>query len=260
MKIDLIFFQSYNFTYIMSTPIAAYIIKSKYESARNTQVEMLQKQISNSKIVEAIFPKFQHVPFLDKMIQLSKIRFGKELLSNEIGVVMSHRKAWQNIVVDNDINSNQHYLILESDSKIINLEILNQQLDKIKLNYDLFFWGAWTGHASIKKSKKTRIDGKYSIGEPLLNSIYGAYGYSLTPQTAKYLLSKTNQIKCQIDIFKEYIDPNSVRIGTIVPEVITFWGDTESTIRDPENFYQIYKRKLIIKFFYCRNTIVSYFC
>jgi GR25 family glycosyltransferase involved in LPS biosynthesis len=244
----------------MSTPIAAYIIKSKYESARNTQVEMLQKQISNSKIVEAIFPKFQHVPFLDKMIQLSKIRFGKELLSNEIGVVMSHRKAWQNIVVDNDINSNQHYLILESDSKIINLEILNQQLDKIKLNYDLFFWGAWTGHASIKKSKKTRIDGKYSIGEPLLNSIYGAYGYSLTPQTAKYLLSKTNQIKCQIDIFKEYIDPNSVRIGTIVPEVITFWGDTESTIRDPENFYQIYKRKLIIKFFYCRNTIVSYFC
>jgi hypothetical protein len=260
MKIALIFFQSYNFTYIMSTPIAAYIIKSKYESARNTQVEMLQKQISNSKIVEAIFPKFQHVPFLDKMIQLSKIRFGKELLSNEIGVVMSHRKAWQNIVVDNDINSNQHYLILESDSKIINLEILNQQLDKIKLNYDLFFWGAWTGHASIKKSKKTRIDGKYSIGEPLLNSIYGAYGYSLTPQTAKYLLSKTNQIKCQIDIFKEYIDPNSVRIGTIVPEVITFWGDTESTIRDPENFYQIYKRKLIIKFFYCRNTIVSYFC
>jgi GR25 family glycosyltransferase involved in LPS biosynthesis len=244
----------------MSTPIAAYIIKSKHESARNTQVEMLQKKISDSKIVEAIFPKFQHVPFLDRMIQLSKIRFGTELLSNEIGVVMSHRKAWQNIVVDNDINSNQHYLILESDSKIINLEILKQQIDKIKLNYDLFFWGAWTGHASIKKSTKTRIDGKYSIGEPLLNSIYGAYGYSLTPQTAKYLLSKTNKIRCQIDIFKEYIDPNKVRIGTIVPEVITFWGDTESTIRDPENFYQIYKRKLIIKFFYCRNTIVSYFC
>ena len=147
----------------MTTPIAAYIIKSKHESARNEQVGILQNQIINSKIVEAIFPKFQHVPFIDKMIQLSKIRFGKELLSNEIGVVMSHRKAWQNIVVDNDINSNQHYLILESDSKIINLEILNQQMDKIKLNYDLFFWGAWTGHASIKKSTKIRIDDKYSI-------------------------------------------------------------------------------------------------
>jgi GR25 family glycosyltransferase involved in LPS biosynthesis len=244
----------------MTTPIAAYIIKSKYESARNIQVGMLQNQIINSKIVEAIFPKFQHVPFIDKMIKLSKIRFGKELLSNEIGVVMSHRKAWQKIVADNDINSKQHYLILESDSKIINLEVLQQQIDKIKMNYDLFFWGAWTGHASIKKSTKIRINDKYSIGEPLINSIYGAYGYSLTPQTAKYLLSRTNKIKCQIDIFKEYIDPNRVRIGTIVPEVISFWGDTESTIRDPENFYQINKRKLIIKFFYCRNTIVSYFC
>ena len=244
----------------MTTPIAAYIIKSKYESARNKQVGILQNQIINSKIVEAIFPKFQHVPFIDKMIQLSKIRFGKELLSNEIGVVMSHRKAWQKIVADNDINSNQHYLILESDSKIINLEILQQQIDKIMMNYDLFFWGAWTGHASIKKSTKIRINDKYSIGEPLINSIYGAYGYSLNPQTAKYLLSKTNKIKCQIDIFKEYINPSRVRIGTIVPEVITFWGDTESTIRDPENFYQINKRKLIIKLFYCRNTIVSYFC
>ena len=244
----------------MTTPIAAYIIKSKHESARNEQVGILQNQIINSKVVEAIFPKFQHVPFIDKMMKLSKIRFGKELLYNEIGVVMSHRKAWQKIVADNDINSNQHYLILESDSKIINLEILQQQIDKIKMNYDLFFWGAWTGHASIKKSTKIRIDDKYSIGEPLINSIYGAYGYSLTPKTAKYLLSRTNKIKCQIDIFKEYIDPKMVRIGTIVPEVITFWGDTESTIRDPENFYQIYKRKLIIKFFYCRNTIVSYFC
>lgn len=244
----------------MTTPIAAYIIKSKYESARNKQVGILQNQIINSKIVEAIFPKFQHVPFIDKMIQLSKIRFGKELLSNEIGVVMSHRKAWQKVVADNDLNSNQHYLILESDSKIINLEVLQEQIDKIKMNYDLFFWGAWTGHASIKKSTKIRINDKYSIGEPLINSIYGAYGYSLNPQTAKYLLSKTNKIKCQIDIFKEYINPNRVRIGTIVPEVITFWGDTESTIRDPENFYQINKRKLIIKLFYCRNTIVSYFC
>lgn len=244
----------------MTTPIAAYIIKSKYESARNKQVGILQNQIINSKIVEAIFPKFQHVPFIDKMIQLSKIRFGKELLSNEIGVVMSHRKAWQKIVADNDINSNQHYLILESDSKIINLEVLQEQIDKIKMNYDLFFWGAWTGHASIKKSTKIRINDKYSIGEPLINSIYGAYGYSLNPQTAKYLLSKTNKIKCQIDIFKEYINPHRVRIGTIVPEIITFWGDTESTIRDPENFYQINKRKLIIKLFYCRNTIVSYFC
>ena len=123
----------------MSTPIAAYIIKSKYESARNKQVEILQNQIINSKVVEAIFPKFQHVPFLEKMIKLSKIRFGKELLSNEIGVVMSHRKAWQEIVADNDINSKQHYLILESDSKIINLEILQEQIDKIKMNYDLFF-------------------------------------------------------------------------------------------------------------------------
>ena len=94
----------------------------------------------------------------------------------------------------------------------------------------------------------------------MINSIYGAYGYSLNPQTAIYLLSRTNKIKCQIDIFKEYIEHNRVRIGTIVPEVISFWGDTESTIRDPENFYQINKRKLIIKFFYCRNTIVSYFC
>ena len=244
----------------MTMPISAYIIKSKYESARNEQVGILQKQIINTKIVEAIFPKFQHVPFIGKMMKLSKIRFGKELLSNEIGVVMSHRKAWQKIVADNDLNSKQHYLILESDSKIINLEVLQQQIDKIKMNYDLFFWGAWTGHASIKKSTKIRINDKYSIGEPLINSIYGAYGYSLTPQTAKYLLSRTNKIKCQIDIFKEYINPNRVRIGTIVPEVISFWGDTESTIRDPENFYQINKRKLIIKFFYCRNTIVSYFC
>ena len=56
----------------MTTPIAAYIIKSKYESTRNKQVGILQNQIINSKIVEAIFPKFQHVPFINKMIKFKK--------------------------------------------------------------------------------------------------------------------------------------------------------------------------------------------
>ena len=39
-------------------------------------------------------------------------------MPSEIGVFMSHRSIWKKIVQEGQANNEQHFLVLESDSKI----------------------------------------------------------------------------------------------------------------------------------------------
>ena len=242
----------------MPSNISTYIIHSKHEPERGKQVAELQTQFPDSKIIEAIFPKYQHVPFIDKLVHKSQERTGKALLKSEIGVILSHRKAWQEIVKQKD-DSKTHYLILESDSKIYDLEAINYIYPTIDKRFDLFFWGAWNGHVSLKRSTISKDKSGYSIGEPLIKSLYGAYGYSINQQGAKHLLKNTGNIKHPVDLYKYYVNPNRISIGAVKPELIGTWLTTQSTIR-PESLLDKLKRMLTIKIFHCRNQIRAYFC
>ncbi len=241
----------------MPSNILSYIIYSSREIKRKEQVKKIQEIFPSSTIIDPIFPEYQKVPFLKKIIQKSKDYTGKALLTNEVGVFLSHRKVWQ--AISKSINKKQHYLVLESDSKIVNAKIIKNNYSKVEQEYDLFFWGAWNNHVSIKKSSRKPISDNYIIGEPLIKSLYGAYGYSLNAETAQYLLSITKKIYFPVDLYKQYIDETKIKIGAIKSEVIGTWQTTDSNVRK-ENQFDKFKRILIIKIFHTRNQILAYFC
>jgi GR25 family glycosyltransferase involved in LPS biosynthesis len=242
--------------------LPTYILYSKHEAARANQVTAIQQYFTNAIVVESIFPKYEKVPFLDKLIKKSKERTGAALLTNEIGVLLSHRSIWQTIIkkarVENT-HPNTHYLILESDSKINNFELIQTKTAMVEKNYDLFFWGAWNNHVSIKRSSILSYEGKYRIGSPLIRSVYGAYGYSLNAKAAQKMLASTKKIKYPVDLYKQYDSIGGLSIGAIQPELISTWLTTESSIR-PESNFDKFKRILRIKIFSCRNQIQAYFC
>ena len=163
-------------------------------------------------------------------------------------MILSHRKIWAKIAED---NTDEHFLVLESDSRIIKPELLNSETAE---KYDLFFWGAWNGYASLKRSTV-----KNGVGEPLIKSVYGAYGYSLNAKAAAYLLKKTAKVAYPVDMYKRFVDTAEISLGAIVPEVISTWRTSDSLIRK-ESRGHLLTAELIRLIFYCRNTIQSYFC
>jgi GR25 family glycosyltransferase involved in LPS biosynthesis len=236
--------------------IKAYILFSKHEPERLEQVALLQQQFPNAEIIAPVFPKYEKVPFLNKLIQKSMERTGKALLPSEIGVLMSHRKIWQQIVQATK-NKNKHYLIFESDSKINDITSILTNYESIEKKYDLFFWGAWNNHVSIKRSTAVKYQ-QYKLGEPMIKSVYGAYGYSLNAKGAKQMLKSTHQIKYPVDLYKFYAHINNLNIGAIAPELVSTWQTTDSTIRLESELDKL-KRKLKIRLFSFRNQIQAYF-
>jgi hypothetical protein len=226
----------------------AFVLFAEHETERKTHVEAMRSVLSGLELVEPVFPSRVHVPFLEALIEKSRARTGKALLPTEIGVILSHRKVWSKIARE---NTDAHFLVLESDSRIIKPELLQSETAE---KYDLFFWGAWNGYASLKRS--TRLNG---VGEPLIKSVYGAYGYSLNAKAARYLLKKTSQIAYPVDMYKRFVDPAEISLGAIVPEVISTWRTSDSLIRQ-ESHGHLLTAELIRMIFYCRNTIQSYFC
>ena len=97
------------------------------------------------------------------------------------------------------------------------------------------------------------------MGEPLIKSVYGAYGYSINSKAARYLLQKTARVAYPVDMYNHFVDPAEISIGSIIPEVITTWRTSDSLIRQ-ESRVQLMAAELIRMIFYCRNTIQSYFC
>ena len=242
----------------MTKPIQAFIIYGQNEHARQAQVNLMQEVLPNSVLVDPIFPATQKVPFLKDLIQNAYKRSGYKLLPSEVGVFMSHRSIWKKIVQQNN-DPNQHFLVLESDSKINDMRLIEQTMQKVETGYDLFFWGAWNNHVSLKKSTAVSIDNKYKIGIPLIRSVYGAYGYSLNIKAAKHLLAQSSKINYPVDLYKHYVDQAVIKIGAIQPELISTWQTTDSTIRKEANIDRL-KRIIIIKIFSLRNQILAYFC
>jgi GR25 family glycosyltransferase involved in LPS biosynthesis len=226
----------------------AFVLFADHETERKGHVEAMRQVLPSLEVVEPVFPSRIHVPFLEALIDKSRARTGKALLPTEIGVILSHRKVWSQIARD---KTKQHFLVVESDSRIRKPDLLRAETAE---KYDLFFWGAWNGYASLKKSTV-----KNGVGEPLIKSVYGAYGYSLNAKAAKYLLQKTARIAYPVDMYKRFVDPADISMGAIVPEVISTWRTTDSMIRK-ESRRHLLTAELIRMIFYCRNTIQSYFC
>ena len=242
----------------MKKPISAFIIYGQNEHARQAQVNLMQDVLPNSVLVDPIFPARQKVPFIKDLIQNAYKRSGYKLLPSEVGVFMSHRSIWKKIVQQNN-DTNQHFLVLESDSKINDMRQIEQTMQKVQTEHDLFFWGAWNNHVSIKKSTAESIDNNYKIGVPLIRSVYGAYGYSLNIKAAKHLLAQSSKINYPVDLYKHYVDQAAIKIGAIQPELISTWQTTDSTIRKEANIDRL-KRIIKIKIFSLRNQILAYFC
>jgi GR25 family glycosyltransferase involved in LPS biosynthesis len=242
----------------MTKPISAFIIYGQNEHARQAQVNLMQEVLPNSVLVDPIFPARQKVPFINDLIKNAYKRSGYKLLPSEVGVFMSHRSIWKKIVQQNN-DPSQHFLVLESDSKINDMHLIEQTMQKVETGYDLFFWGAWNNHVSIKKSTAENIDNKFKIGVPLIRSVYGAYGYSLNIKAAKHLLKQSSKINYPVDLYKHYVNQAAIKIGAIQPELISTWQTTDSTIRKEANIDRL-KRIIIIKIFSLRNQILAYFC
>lgn len=214
----------------MSAAIKSYLLCSKYEQDRFLHINTLQKMFPALKTVEAIFPKYEHVPFLEKLIMVSQIRTGKKLMPGEVGCLLGHRKIWKNILLSSD-NEQEHFLVLESDSKINDIELLTNSFAKYTQPYDLFFWGAWEGDMRIKRSTVIYNEHDRIVGEPLMHSVYCTYGYSLNKSAAKYLLNQTKKISFPVDYFRKFIQPNVLKIGGVRAELISICGDFKSSIR-----------------------------
>ena len=246
----------------MISNIKAYILHSAFEKDRMARVEALRNQFKYFTVSESIYPSNTHIPFLKPIIEKSKKRTGKALMATEVACLLGHRRILRQIIKAAN-NNEEHFLILESDSKILDFSLLEAYFEPISKQYDLFFWGAWEGNAKIKRSKSIIIKGdynKYRIGEPLLNTIYCAYGYSINKPTAEYLLKKTSEISTPYDIFKQFIDPEKIKLGTITHEIITTTDkDNKGSYIRKTNFIRYIKRALLMLILNFRNSIRAYF-
>jgi GR25 family glycosyltransferase involved in LPS biosynthesis len=148
------------------------------------------------------------------------------------------------------------YLVLESDSQIISLEMIQQYWTNISNQYDLFFWGAWEGNMKIFRSTQKSIGQGYKIGVPYIKTVYCTYGYSLNAKAAKVLLARTRKFSYQVDQFKNYKLESSIRIGGVVPEIITNKKDNISYIQQGRNKS---KEKFISLFLNAKNFLICYF-
>lgn len=233
------------------------IISSKNELQRTDNINQLKLNFDTTIDIEAIYPKNIHIPFLNKLVQLSKLRTNKSLMASEIGVLLSHRKAWR-YIIENEPDKDTHYLILESDSHINDTSGLKNMFNQIENKFDLFFWGAWEGNVSIYRSTQKLLQGSYKIGEPFMKSVYCTYGYSLNAIAAKILLKRTQKITYPVDLFKKFINRLDLRIGSVIPEIISNNKNFDSTVRKT-SFIKKMKHILTIKIFSLRNNLITYF-
>lgn len=197
--------------------------------------------------MDAVYPALKAIPFQQQLLDLAEQRTGKSLLLGELGCLMSHRKVWQRILKSNETDQT-HFLILESDSQLINPDLLSKAFTQLTIDKDLFFWGAWEGHMQFFKTSKQRVDQIYTIGEPFIKTVYCTYGYSINKKAAKLLLKRTAKIGYPVDQFKKFFSQEELKLGGILPEVIT-GNQVGSTIRNGESvvFKYIFLQLLDIK-------------
>ena len=69
-----------------------FVLFSEYELPRLAHIEAIREVFPELEMIKPVFPSYEHVPFLDSLIEKSKERTGKALLATEIGVILSHRE------------------------------------------------------------------------------------------------------------------------------------------------------------------------
>ena len=222
-----------------------FILTSCHETDRQENVKELQVLLPALERVEAIYPRYEKIPFIDHIRKLSGTRTGHALRLGEIGCLLSHRKIWR-IITKLASNETDMFLVFESDSHIKNIDLLKDQFDKVAGNYDLFFWGAWEGHMKLLRSSRQKINDRYIIGEPFIKSVYCTYGYSLNRNAAAYLLHKTGKVGYPVDQFKRFIKRGDMAIGGVAPELIaTLDGGSYIKEQTPNRIYQYLFRKVL---------------
>lgn len=229
-----------------------FLISDSSEIDRVSNVNSIQ-QIPFLKVslVAAIYPSKIRVPFFEKLVEKSKERSGNKLLSGEIGCLLSHRKIWRQISKEED--PQRHFLILESDSMINNINALQHFSSSCQSYYDIFFWGSWNGHSKLFRSSKIRTN--YTIGTAFIKSVYCTYGYSLNSKAARLLLERTSKISYPVDQFKRFFTQSELRLGAILPEVIS-GNEMGSTIRSESNQLS---NKLFLFLLDIKNSFICFF-
>lgn len=233
-----------------------FIISSPHEPEdRLSNVELLQQQIPRTILQPAIFPNQQKVPFLEKLRKKSGERTGVTLNAGEIGVLLANRCIWRQIVHLKP-NEEDIFLILESDSKINNYHVFREKAGLMMKGYDLFFFGGWTGRMMLKRSTIQVFDPPFKVGDPYIKTVCSGYGYAINLRAAKTLLQYTKKIAYPVDEFKKYLPANRLKIGGVVPELVSEQPGT-TTIGHPNYKSFLFQSKMFLV--HLRNSIVSYF-
>lgn len=203
-----------------------YLISSQYEKERLSHIQDLEKKLMGLIHIEAIYPNKTTIPFIKAIKSISKHRTGNALSNGAIGCLLSHRKTWKTFL---DQNLSEHCLIIESDSYLVDVDLLHYFYNQYAKNYDLFYFGAFDGRMKLFKSTTKQIDA-YQIGEPYINSLYCTYGYMINKKTATYLLTSTSKFNYPVDYWKRRLKNANLKIGGIIPNLITTNATFTSTI------------------------------
>lgn len=239
----------------MSDQIHGYIVCSAREIDRLENIQRLKAQLPLLEMEEAIYPSYTNVPFKTRLLDLSFVRTGYRLKEGELGCLLSHRKVWRKIV-NSDADATTLFLVLESDSCIQDLTILQKNYSPVSSRYDLFFWGAWEGHMKLFRSTRSAIGNGYEMGTPFIKTVYCTYGYSLNKKAAAYLLQQTNKIAYPVDQFKYFISDPTLRIGGAMPELISTNGQGKSYIRSPRSRVKEFLLWVLLDI---RNGVICFF-
>ena len=229
-----------------------YLISSPLEKDRLVNINTLQKQLNNIIHINAIYSSQTHIPFLNQMLELAKQRTNRTLRSAELGLLLSHRNAWRELIKSNSESA----LILESDSMINNDVVLNKYFETVHKQYDLFFWGAFDGRMKIFTKERFNIDDDIVVGNPVINSVYCTYGYSLNKKTATFLLKQTSKVNYPVDFWKKRLLNAYLKIGGVNPEIISPNPQFYSTVQS--NKFNIYENKIIQQIIDFKNILLAY--
>ena len=230
-----------------------YLVSSEDELERINHIEALRNLFPGVVSIEAIYPRKIHIPFYSQIKSISKARTGAALSDGALGCLLSHRVIWRRFLNQKD---QDFCLILESDSQIDNLAIIQTQQARIKAQYDLFFWGAFDNRMKLLKSSKNQLSDQYQVGTPLVHSLYCTYGYSVNKTAAKYLLESTKRFNYPVDYWKLRLKDSPLRVGGILPNIITTVSSFKSTISHSNQniFVLLFDTTINLK-----NSIISFF-
>jgi GR25 family glycosyltransferase involved in LPS biosynthesis len=233
--------------------MVTYLLTSKDEIERHEHIASLKTLIPDLVSIEAIYPSKTPIPFYEQIKLISKERTGSTLSDGALGCLLSHRVIWRKFLKQ---SSHEFCLILESDSKIEDLNIIESKYEMLHSQYDLFFWGAFDNRMKLLRSSKVNLNNQYQIGSPLINSLYCTYGYSINKTAALYLLENTKKFNFPVDYWKLRLNNTKLSIGGILPNLITTVSTFQSTIsHSNQNIFAIFFDWIID----LKNNIISFF-